>query len=183
MRKRVNQDLILGALALFFGLFIIFYWASVDSDTGIAEKVRGRLSIGDALAPTVAGAVIAFAGIFIALGGWMKPSDDVRFQLRNVIFVGALLAIIAVSFAVIRFLGLVVADLAGADYRVLRDTVPWKYLGFFFGGGGMIFALISLTEGRVQAKRLAVALGIAGAMMLIYDLPFEDLLMPPNGDV
>ena len=182
MRERVNQDVILGVLALLFGCFIAFYWAPLDSDTGLAEKVRGRWSIGDALAPTVAGVVIAATGAFIVLGGVMRGAQA-TLSLRNFAYLAAFLAIVIAGFLTMRYAGPVVAGALGEEYRVLRDERPWKYLGFVLGGGGMIFALMSLAEGRMQARRLALALAIAAGLALIYDLPFEDLLMPPNGDV
>ena len=50
MSPRITQDAVLGALVLAFGLFVAFVWAPLDSDTGVAVKVRGRWAIGDALA-------------------------------------------------------------------------------------------------------------------------------------
>ena len=182
MRERVNQDVILGALALLFGCVIAFYWAPVDSDTGIAEKVRGRWSIGDALAPTVAGVVIAGSGVFIALGGLLRDAQA-TVSGKNFRYLGVFLVIVLIGFLIMRYAGSAVAGALGEEYRILRDERPWKYIGFVFGGGGMIFGLISLAEGRIAAKRLLLALAIAAALALIYDLPFEDLVMPPNGDV
>ena len=69
------------------------------------------------------------------------------------------------------------------DYRPLRDEIPWKYVGFVCGGGLLIFALIALVERRLRPVRLVLAFAFALALALIYDLPFEDLLLPPNGDV
>lgn len=82
-----------------------------------------------------------------------------------------------------RYAGPIIAGALGEEYRVLRDERPWKYIGFILGGGGMIFGLMSLAEGRISLRRLILALLIAAALALIYDLPFEDLLLPPNGDV
>lgn len=182
MRDRVSQDLILGVFALAFGLIVIFLWAPLDSGSGIAEKVRGRWSIGDALAPTIAGGIVSVSGLMIVIGSWFRTSDA-GLTLANARYLVAFLLIIVVSFAVMRYAGPVVADLLAQDYRPLRDEVPWKYLGFVLGGGGMIFGLISLVEGQFRGRYLALALMIAGSLALIYDLPFEDLLMPPNGDV
>lgn len=182
MRERVDQDMILGALALLLGAVVVFLWAPLDSDTGIAEKVRGRWSIGDALAPTVAGAVIAISGLFILVGGWLRRGEG-RLTAANARYLGALIAVIACGLVAMRFLGPLAADLMGRDYRVLRDEVPWKYIGFVIGGGGMIFGVMSLAEGKVRLRRLVLALCIACMLAIIYDLPFEDLLMPPNGDV
>lgn len=182
MRERVNQDVILGALALFFGCVIVFYWAPVDSDTGLAEKVRGRWSIGDALAPTIAGVVIAGSGVFIALGGLLRTTQA-TVSARSFAFLAAFLTIVIAGFLVMRYAGPLVAVALGEEYRILRDERPWKYVGFILGGGGMIFGLISLAEGRIKVGRLLLALTIAAALALVYDLPFEDLLLPPNGDV
>ena len=182
MRERVNQDVILGVLALFFGCAIVFYWAPVDSDTGLAEKIRGRWSIGDALAPTIAGAVIAGSGMFIVLGGLLGTVRAAA-SARSFTYLAVLLTIIIVGFLMMRYAGPLVAGALGEEYRILRDERPWKYIGFILGGGGMIFGLISLAEGRIKAGRLLLALTIAAAMALVYDLPFEDLLLPPNGDV
>lgn len=182
MRERVNQDVVLGALALLFGCVIVFYWAPLDSDTGIAEKVRGRWSIGDALAPIVAGTVIGGAGGFIALGGLMR-GGNATFSMNNFGYIAAFFAIVISGFMIMRYAGPAIAGVFGEEYRILRDERPWKYIGFILGGGGMIFGLISLAEGRIALKRLALGLIIAALLALIYDLPFEDLLLPPNGDV
>ncbi len=182
MRERVNQDVILGVLALLFGCVIALYWAPVDSDTGIAEKVRGRWSIGDALAPTVAGVVIAVSGFFIALGGVMRGAQA-TLSATNVTYLAAFFFIVIAGFLTMRYAGPLVAGAMGEEYRVLRDERPWKYIGFVPGGGGMIFGLMSLAEGRIAMRRLLLALAIAAVLALIYDLPFEDLLLPPNGDV
>lgn len=182
MSFRINQDTVLGLLALVLGVVIIFWWAPLDSDTGLAEKVRGRWSVGDALAPTVAGVVIAASGLFILLGGLLRASEA-TLSLKNAAYLAAFLVIITAGFLIMRYAGPMVADLMGVEYRPLRDERPWKYIGFILGGGGMIFGLISLAEGRIAAKRLVLALAIAAALAVVYDLPFEDLLLPPNGDV
>ena len=73
--------------------------------------------------------------------------------------------------------------LTDEGYRPLRDTAPWKYLGFLVGGSGMIAAMISLVEGRISRRAVLIGLVAAVALILVYDLPFDDLLLPPNGDV
>ena len=73
--------------------------------------------------------------------------------------------------------------MTGQDYRPQRDTVPWKYLGFLMGGTTMIAALIFVVERQVRWSRVLIALGVTLFLALFYDVPFEDLLLPPNGDV
>lgn len=182
MNLRITQDAVLGALVLAFGLFIVFVWAPLDSATGIAEKVRGRWTIGDALAPTVAGALLAVAGAAL-LGGVLRRTTPAALGLSNLRFLAVFAGCIALALAIMRFAGPLAAELTVGDYRPLRDEAPWKYIGFVSGGGFLIFSLISLMERRLRFGRLVLAFAVALGLALICDLPFEDLLLPPNGDV
>ena len=65
----------------------------------------------------------------------------------------------------------------------LADTAPWKYIGFGIGGGTMIFCMISFVEQRITWRALWVALAAVIGIIVLYDLPFDDVLLPPNGDV
>ena len=95
-----------------------------------------------------------------------------------------LLQSLLLSIMLMRWAGPEVTELiTGQDYRPLRDTVPWKYIGYLMGGTSMIASLIFLAERRFRWSRLLIALGVTVALILFYDLPFEDLLLPPNGDV
>ena len=167
---------------LVFGLVIALLWAPLDSETGIALKVRGRWSIGDALAPTVAGVVLIVAGAGLLAGALRRPRPP-SIHMSNLGFLVSFAVRVALALAVMRFAGPLAAELMVGDYRPLRDEMPWKYIGFVCGGGLLIFGLIALVERRLSLRRLALALGVALGLALIYDLPFEDLLLPPNGDV
>ena len=179
---RVTQDAVLGALVLVFGLVVALVWAPLDSETGIAEKVRGRWTIGDALAPTVAGAVLILSGAGILAGAWLRPVPPAM-RLSNLGFLASFIACTGIALAVMRFAGPMAAELTVGDYRPLRDEAPWKYVGFVSGGGLLIFTLVALVERRLGLGRLVLAVAVALALALLYDLPFEDLLLPPNGDV
>ena len=82
-----------------------------------------------------------------------------------------------------RWAGPISAHLFGEDYRSLRDTVPWKYIGYFSGGILMIFGLISMMEGRMRWRTLIISILAVVFLIIVYDLPFENLLLPPNGDL
>jgi len=177
---KLTQDRALGLIALAFGLFIALYWAGADSETGVIEKTRGRYTIGDAMAPTVAGALLAFAGFWLCFAPAMKRT----FDARNLGFLAALLATLFVCLAAMRWGGpWLVEAITGLEYRPQRDTVPWKYAGFVFGGTLMIWALIFIVERQFRWSRLAIALSVALLLAFLYDVPFDDLLLPPNGDV
>ncbi len=55
--------------------------------------------------------------------------------------------------------------------------------GFGFGGFGMVAALVAYVEGRFSWRATAAGCVAVLLIIAIYDLPFEDLILPPNGDV
>ena len=70
----------------------------------------------------------------------------------------------------------------GAEYRPLRDTAPWKYLGFGLAGTLLVTSLIAFVERRFRWQMLIVGLGSTVVLAMVYDLPFDDLLLLPNGN-
>lgn len=173
------QDHILGLLAVGFGLVTVFVWTPLDTVTGLVEHVRGRSALGDALAPTIAGTIITAAGLWLAA----KPSDGARISGANFGWLGMLALVVTGGLLAMRWTGPAIALLADSDYRLLRGTAPWKYIGFVLGGAGLVLGLMMLVERRFVWSRLLIALGLALALALGCDLVFEDLLLPPNGDV
>ena len=182
MRTLERANLILGLCAVVAGLLIAPVWVPADVTTGMIEKVRRQVTIGDALAPTIAAGFIGLGGVLVAL--FESPENARRITRRNLWFLTMLLLTVGVSFAIMRWLCPALASLLTEEgYRPLRDTAPWKYIGFLLGGAGMIAALISLVEGRITRRAVLVGLAAAIALIVVYDLPFDDLLLPPNGDV
>ena len=178
---KMTQDRVLGLVALALGLFIALYWAGADSETGLVERVRGRSNIGDALAPTVAGAILATSGLWLFITGRDTTSG---LYLSSLWFVGALFVVLLTALLLMRWGGPgLVEVVTGAEYRPQRDTAPWKYVGYILGGTLLVAGLIWLVERRLRWSRLFLALGVSVFLALFYDLPFEDLLLPPNGDV
>ena len=73
--------------------------------------------------------------------------------------------------------------LMNTDYRPLRATPPWHYIGFLVGGTILIGGLTSLVEQRLSAHSFVIGFIATLVVALLYDLPFDDLILPPNGDV
>ena len=63
--NNTNRVLALGAIAA--ALLIAFVWVPLDTDTGMIEKVRRQVTIGDSLAPTLAAMFIGVGGLLLAL--------------------------------------------------------------------------------------------------------------------
>lgn len=181
MRFLGHPDRLLGLLAALFAALVIFVWAPLDSGSGLVETVRRRTSIGDAMAPTVAGAIIALGAVLTLLSPAKTPA---ALTAKNLAWLATLFAVFAVALTLMRYTGPALAALlTDTDYRPLRNTVPWKYLGFV-AGGAVLIAGTGLAAGRrLSWKPLVIGFLAALVIALLYDLPFEDVLLPPNGSV
>lgn len=178
---RLHPNLILGLLALTFGLVLVLVWAPLDSENGVVFTRRGKHSIGDGLAPLVAGVFFLVPGLMLILGA--KPENAPGVSRRDWRVLVALLVLGAASLIIMRYAGPLAAAGQEGGYRVLRSTPPWSYFGFVLGGTVFVSGAIALVEGRLSAKALLIGFGAALAIALMYDLPFEDLQLPPNADV
>ena len=186
MKSRSNLFLALGILC--FAAVLIFLWIPFDIETGLTEKQRRRVVIGDALAPTVAGAFLLIGGLGLLV--FERNSDDQPvLSASNMRFLIVALGITILAFVVMRYAGPIAVSLYNTlvgtelEYRLLRDTAPWKYIGYISGGTVLAAGLISLVGGRLTWKTIGIGLAAAIVLILIYDVPFDDLLLPPNGDV
>lgn len=177
-----RTSVVFGLSVLALALFIALIWAPMDSATGMIEKVRRQVVIGDALAPTLAAMFLGLGGLLVAL--FERGDATPKLTPRNLAYLTVLLLILITSFAVMRWLGPALASVLSEDgYRVLRDTAPWKHLGFVAGGTGLVAGLITFVEGRFTLRSVLIGLTATLALIALYDLPFDDLLLPPNGDV
>jgi len=199
-------DALLGAACIGFALVLLVVWIPLDVDGGVTERARGATRVGDALAPWVAGVLVALAGALLVVEAWRGEDgggggdgggDGVanrgaRGPVSALKFLLLLVTVFTVTLALYRYTGPAAVELARAvagtvdavpDYRLLRDTAPWKYFGYFAGSWFMVFALIALTERRCTWRAALIAAAAPALIALCYDAPFDDLLLPPNGDV
>lgn len=181
--KASHQTALLGLCIIALAGIALLFWLPNDTVSGFVQSRRGRLAIGDAMAPGLAFGLMALSGLLILFKA--REACTALVTRHDVIFVLGLLGLVAVSFTLMRYSGPVLAGLFadGGDYRALRDTTPWKHLGFVFGGGGMVAALISWMERRVTLRSVLIGFAAAIALILVFDAGFDDLLLPPNGDV
>lgn len=181
--RRMNSDMILGLAVIILALVALLFWVPMDTGSGIAERVRGSYKIGDAFGPTVAFALLGLAGLILVLQA-RKGSTAEGLSYQDIGFIGMAFAIYFTALLLMRWTGPVLAGLfAEASYRELRDTLPWKYLGYVAGGTFMVAMTIMLASRRVSLGALVIGFVAALLMAMFYDLPFEDILLPPNGDV
>ena len=67
-------------------------------------------------------------------------------------------------------------------YRQLKAAFPYKYLGYTMGGFVMVLGVIRVVENKITHSAAWVAALAVLALVLLYDVPFDNLLLPPNGD-
>ncbi len=179
-----NTDLVLGLIVLGVSLAIAFIWIPLDVETGVFEKVRRRIEIGDAFAPAFAATLLGLGGLLLVVEA-LRSTSLTRLSGSSFFFAGGLLLAFIVFFALLRWTGPVSVGLfgqEGMEYRLLRDTVPWKYTGFVLGGSALVSGLIVFVERQLTIRAIAIGVIATLVLILIYDLPFDDLLLPPNGD-
>ena len=182
--RDIRADTWLALCVLAFSLFTLFIWIPADVDTGIIEKVRRRTEIGDAFAPTIAASLLLLGSILLFIE--KSGGSNTTLTISSLRYTLILLLAFALALFLMRWTGPLLVSLFGdtdTEYRLLRDTVPWKYAGFVAGGVMLIVALIALVERRLHWRAFLIAIGACLAMIVLYDLPFDDLLLPPNGDV
>lgn len=180
--QKISTNLVLGLACIVFALLVALAWIPLDTDTWLVERSRGKYVVGDSLAPTLAAAFILIAGLMLLIE---RRSEDTRPGMENLKFIGAMIVVGIVSVLVMRWAGPAAVTLfqGGDEYRLLRDTAPWKYAGFALGGGFMVFSMISFVEGRPSMRAALIAVIAVAGIIMLYDLPFDDVLLPPNGDV
>ena len=184
---RINANLLLGLLTVAVSLLILFVWIPLDVETGVLEKVRRRMQIGDAMAPSVAAALLGLSGLLLLLesrrqAGAGLSAANLRFLLLAGLPIGGgLLLMRWLGPAVVGTIGAVAADIG--EYRQLRVSFPWSWLGFVAGGGLLAGGMTCLIEGRLGWRAFSIGIIAALALAAFYTLPFDNLLLPPNGDV
>ena len=179
MESSSRKDKLLAIFFILAALLIIFLWVPMDTGTGLVEKVRRKYTIGDALAPTVAAAILLMGGVLL----WLRPSPHSSITKQHLIWTACLLGVLTLSLLLMRYTGPIAALLLDVNYRPLRSTPPWNYIGFLVGGTILIGGLTSLVERRLSANSFIIGLIASLVVALLYDLPFDDLILPPNGDV
>ena len=179
----------IAAVVAAFALLTLGVWIPADVESGVVETFRRRTVIGDAMAPTAVAIGMVVAAALLVASAFLKPRREAAaLDRQSLAFVTRFAAAIAVGLALMSHTGPLVVDAIGAiagavgSYRELRDTVPYKYLGYLLGGTAMVAGAIAVVEQRFTRSAALAAVLATLILIVLYDLPFDDLLLPPNGD-
>jgi hypothetical protein len=182
-------------LAIFFSLaslLTLFVWIPLDIETGVIETFRRRVTIGDAMAPTIMAVAILVVSVvmgILAVFQLAENSSDVKEDLdkQSFVFLARLVIVVSIGLVLMVYLGPMVVDLINAlggeigSYRNLRATYPYKLIGYVFGGFVLIFGIISVVENRFSMNGALVSIIAVVVITMLYEVPFDNLLLPPNG--
>ena len=136
----LHPDTVLAAILLAFAAGLLLFWLPAVTDTGLYEIKRGKFTIGDALAPAFAATVMTVAGLLLLFGP--RSRDEPKLDPDHVKFLSAMIAIVLAGMVLMRWAGPTATTLfADDEYRLLRDTVPWKYVGFPRAGSSSLLPL------------------------------------------
>lgn len=188
MEKISRANTLIGVMVLLFAVLCVFVWIPMDTQTGLIEKVRGRQSIGDALAPTLACGFLIFGSLWLLLFE-RKAANQPTITRAQAGFITRIVVVIVVGILVMRWTGPILAEFANLfraepiEYRLLRITPGWRHVGYVLGGVIVVAGMISIVENKLTRRAVLTALLAIVVFIAIFDLPFEDLLLPPNGDV
>lgn len=188
MLAQSRANLYVGLFFLVVALITIFVWIPLDTDTGLVEKLRGRFVIGDALAPTIACGFLILGGLLLVLFERKKPEQEI-ISRSNLSFITRIIGVFVLGVLAMRYTGPILAEIINLfrpepiEYRLLRATAGWKHIGFIVGGVGMVSGIIAVVEGKLTRRALLTSVITVVLIISIFDLPFDDLLLPPNGDV
>lgn len=183
---RLSNDNWLGLACVVGAVAVLVLWIRFDIDTGLYETARRQLRIGDALLPTLACGFVIAGGLMVLFqrSDLSKAGNEIQPARRDFLRLLAVFSVLILALSLMRWTGEITTFLFSetGDYRVLRDTVPFKYLGFISGGTMLVTGLIMLSERRLSLRALVIGLATSLVLIAVYDFPFDDLLLPPNGD-
>lgn len=171
-------------------LVTLVWWIPADIESGSLIHLRRQVVIGDALAPTATAVGILLVALALGVSALLHPSSTPTApDSRSLMFLLRIGFVLAVGIVLMRYAGPAFVSLLNhmgvepASYRELRDTVPYKYIGFALGGTVMVAGVIQVVEDRLSASAIWVAIAVVVVLAVLYDVPFNDLLLPPNGDI
>ena len=191
-----NWNIVVALSFLTFSSFALFWWIPNDVESGILLEERRSIVIGDAMAPTMTALGMLVISGALLIGSFFqtpvsKPDDlierSIGITTGNFANMAALLTILAASLACMVWAGpltVMAMQALGFDvpsYRLLTDTIPYKYIGFSLGGIVLVYGLISWITGQMGLRVWLTALGAVTVLIFVYDVPFDTLLLPPNG--
>lgn len=182
-----SARVMLGATAIAVALLLWLVVIPAGAPGEMIEVVRRRARIGDSAMPSLAALFIALGGLVLILERGGPPflkAVPVWPLIFATVLTAASLAFLHVGDGLVSLMRAVWPDLS--DFRALRMTLPWAWVPFLIGGAVLVAPLVIATE-HLPVRRWPAAFAygaiVAFAIAAFLTLPFEDVLIPPQGDL
>ena len=183
----------LSAFFLAGSTLALFFWFPNDIETGVVETFRRRTTIGDAMAPTVVMVGILISSILMGISSIFEGrkgnnNGDVDLDRRSFTLLFRVGVVAGIALILMVYSGPLLVELSNfytgenTTYRHLKATAPYKYTGYFLGGLFLVAGLIRVVENQFSGNTLWISLAAVISFIIFYDFPFDNLLLPPNGD-
>ena len=183
-------------LAIFFiiaSLISLLVWIPNDIETGVIERFRRQITIGDAMAPTMVAWGVLLVSIALLIDAILssrapRASENSVMDAQSFVFLFKLIIVIIIALLLMFYGGPLLVDFLnlvngeGNNYRLLKGSPPYKYIGYILGGFVMVFGSIGVVENKFSANGAWLSIIAVTVLTLLYDVPFDNLLLPPNGD-
>ncbi len=181
-------DLSTGLALALMGLILQFYLIDAFSNGEGVEFKRGRAFIGDAYFPRLIAIALILFGLCLAASSLRRRQDALRpsglFAPASFLALGLLgLALGAAWVVTYLIVPTIVEVLISTDPRALYLQTPWRQLPFVLGAFFVPLILISAAERKVRIRTLIISLLFPAILGAIYTVPFDDLFLPPVGDL
>jgi len=183
-------------LAIFFiiaSLISLLVWIPNDIETGVIERFRRQITIGDAMAPTMVAWGVLFVSIALLIDAILssrapRASENSVMDAQSFVFLFKLTIVIIIALLLMFYGGPLLVDFLNLvngesnNYRLLKGSPPYKYIGYILGGFVMVFGSIGVVENKFSTNGAWLSIIAVTVLTLLYDVPFDNLLLPPNGD-
>jgi hypothetical protein len=183
-------------LAIFFiiaSLISLLVWIPNDIETGVIERFRRQITIGDAMAPTMVAWGVLFVSIALLIDAILssrapRASENSVMDAQSFVFLFKLTIVIIIALLLMFYGGPLLVDFLNLvngesnNYRLLKGSPPYKYIGYILGGFVMVFGSIGVVENKFSTNGAWLPIIAVTVLTLLYDVPFDNLLLPPNGD-
>ena len=192
--KIFSWTLGLAVFLIIASIITLFIWIPNDIETGVIEIFRHRVTIGDAMAPTMVATGILIVSVFLGISAIISGARSSNAIQENVldrqsfIFLFKMIMVITLGLTLMFYIGPLFVEISNvltgeaSSYRYLKASFPYKYIGYLVGGFILVFGIIRIIENKFSASAAWITILTVLLLMILYDVPFDNLLLPPNGD-
>lgn len=182
-----SWEFAIGLFGLALAIVAVTVWFPYDIAGSFMETtLTGRVQPGDAFYPTVLAVLLGLLGLIQMFSGLRKAGNRgaTGLTLENLHYLLVLCALLGISALLCYGLAPWLAETlnGGRAYRLLRDTAPWKFLGFGLAAPALIWPMVVLSERRVSLRGAIFVAVFVTILLVVFGMALPDTFLPPNAE-